>query len=178
MSGRHGECRFGAFVLRLSLIGLLLGACGSDRDGVKRLKKADAYVAAINWYVDSLPAPPPTTDGGGPGPVVVYVVNEQGGAINSDVQASVVSQLAGRKDDVTVRFADVRDDALQLDVEDQPVKEDGVLLLVGDVDERPPPLEFDVDVYRNLNDEVAYTMKVSRNNSQVTATAQTVGEQG
>lgn len=159
----------GAFVAVLSL-----AACTSEAAGVKPLSTADAYSAAINWYVDSLPAPPPTTGGDAPGPVIVYVVSESGKAINSQVQASVVANLADRKDEVTVRFADVRDDALEADVEGQPVKDDGVLLLVGEVEERPPPVDLALHVYRNIDDDIAYSMKIHRSGDEITATAQVV----
>ena len=106
------------------------------------------------------------------------MVSESGQAINSQVQASVVADLADRKDEVTVRFAYVRDDALDIDLEGQPVKDDGVLLLVGDVDERPPPVDLDIDVYRNIDDDVAYSMKIHRSGDEITATAQTVDVPG
>jgi hypothetical protein len=177
VSGRRGVSWISAFVLAVNLV-VLLAACTSEAAGAKPLTKADAYAAAINWYVDSLPAPPPTTDGDTPGPVIVYVVSETGKAINSQVQASVVADLADRKDDVTVRFADVRDDALDVDVENQPVKDGGVLLLVGEVDERPPPVDLNIDVYRTVEDDVAYSMKIHRTSGEVTVTAQTVVEPG
>jgi len=177
VSGRRGVSLIGAFMFAISGTALL-AACTSEAAGVKPLTKADAYTAAINWYVESLPAPPPTTDGDAPGPVIVYVVSESGQAINSQVQASVVADLADRKDEVTVRFADVRDDALDIDLEGQPVKDDGVLLLVGDVDERPPPVDLDIDVYRNIDDDVAYSMKIHRSGDEITATAQTVDVPG
>jgi len=177
VSGRRGVSLISASVVAIGIV-LFLAACTSDSGGVKPLSTADAYSAAINWYVDSLPVPPPTTGGDTPGPVIVYVVSETGKAINSQVQASVVADLADRKDDVTVRFADVRDDALDVDVEGQPVKDGGVLLLVGEVEERPPPVDLDIDVYRNVDDDVAYTMKVHRSGDEVTATAQTVDVPG
>ena len=177
VSGRRGVSLIGAFLAVVSVV-LFLAACTSDSAGVKPLSTADAYTAAINWYVDSLPAPPPTTDGDTPGPVIVYVVSETGKPINSQVQASVVADLADRKDEVTVRFADVRDDALDVDVENQPVKDGGVLLLVGEVEERPPPVDLNIDVYRDIEDDVAYTMKIHRTSGEITATAQTVDVPG
>jgi hypothetical protein len=77
-----------------------------------------------------------------------------------------------------VRFADVRDDALDVDVEGQPVKDGGVLLLVGEVDERPPPVDLNIDVYRNVDDDTAYTMKVHRTSGEITATVETVAAPG
>jgi hypothetical protein len=169
VSGRRGVSWFGA------AIGVIaFAACTSDAEGIKPIHTEDAYVAAINWYVDSLPAPPPTTNGDEPGPVIVYVVTLSGKAIDSQVQASVVADMADRKDDVTVRFADVRDDALEVDEETQPVKDEGVLLLVGEVEEANPPINVDVEVYRDMNDVRDYDMKIFRSGDEVTATAETV----
>lgn len=173
MSGRRGV----SLIVAVNVV-LFLAACTSDSAGVKPLTTGDAYSAAINWYVDSLPAPPPTTGGEAPGPVIVYVVSESGKSINSQAQASVVADFADRKDDVTVRFLDLRDDALDLDIDKQPVKDGGVLLLVGEVEERPPPVNLDVVVYHNVDDAVAYSMKIHRTNGEITATAQTVVEPG
>jgi len=177
VSGRRWVSLIGAFLVAVNLV-VLLAACTSDSPGVKPLSTADAYAAAISWYVDSLPAPPPTTGGDAPGPVLVYVVSQSGKSISSQAQASVAADFADRKDDVTVRFLDLRDDALDLDVETQPVKDGGVLLLVGEVEERPPPVDLEVEVYYNIDEVVTYSMKIHRKGDDITATAQTVVEPG
>lgn len=169
MSGRRGVAWIGAAAGALAM-----GACSSSSEGIKPIKRADAYVAAINWYVESLPEPPPTTGGDEPGPVVVYIGTQSGTAIDSQVQAFVVEDMADRKDDVTLRFLDVRDDALEMDQEDQPVKDDGVLLLVGEFEEAKPPIHVELEVYRNAADIATYDMKVFRSGDDVTATGETV----
>jgi hypothetical protein len=176
VSGRRWVSLIGAAICVSALS--LASACSSDSPGVKPIKAADAYTAAINWYVDSLPTPPPTTNGDAPGPAIVYVFSESGQAIPSDVQASVARNMAERKDEVTVFFIDVRDDALDVDLENQPVKDDGVLLLVGDVAEGPPPVNVLLNVYRDGTDNQPYEMKVFRSGSDVIATGETVAPQG
>jgi hypothetical protein len=147
-------------------------ACGSDDNGPISIKTSDAYSAAIRWYLDSVEATPPTTAAGdGSGPLIVYVAPESGKAIDSQAQASVVAEMADMTDRVTVRFADVRDDALDMEVPDLPVKDDGVLLIVGAVTEGPPPVDVDVAVYRNADDEHTFTMRITTAGDSFRATA-------
>ena len=166
----------GAAVVTGSMFGF--GGCSSTASGAGPIKKADAYAAAISWYVHSVPAPTPTTNGTAPGPLIVYVVAESGKAIDPQVQASVIADMAGRKNEVTVRFADIRDDALDVGLVNRPVKDNGALLLVGEVDEGLPPVEVAVSVYRNAADDQPYEMSIVRSGESVTATAQTTVGQG
>ncbi|MCU1395067.1 MAG: hypothetical protein JWM34_3495 [Ilumatobacteraceae bacterium] len=149
-------------------ISLLVPACSSDSAGAASVKTADAYSAAIRWYLGSVSATTPTTAGSGP--LVVYVAPENGKAINSEAQASVVKDMSQMSDVVTVRFADIRDDALETNVEDMPVKNDGVLLLVGEVRESAPPVEVDVDVYRSAVDTHSFVMRVTGTSGSFEAT--------
>jgi hypothetical protein len=159
-------------------LALALGACSSDKPGVKPLKTADAYVAAIRWYLDENPQPTPTSDEPAPDPLIVYVAPDSGKAISSVAQANVVEDMADLKDVVTVRFADVRDDALDTDAENQPVKDGGVLLLVGEVQQGPPPVDVDVSVYRDANDEHDYVMKVVRSGDEFISSSVTEVDRG
>jgi hypothetical protein len=92
----------------------------------------------------------------------MFVAPADGKPIGEQAQADVAAEMADMKDVVVVRFLDVRDDAVQTDVEGEPVKDDGVLLLVGPVEEGPPPLELQVGVYHNADDEHTFTMKISK----------------
>jgi hypothetical protein len=166
----------GVSVLIGSMFGF--GGCSSTPSGVGPIKQADAYAAAINWYIHSVPAPTPTTIGAASHPLIVYVVAESGKAIDSQVQASVIADMASRKNEVTVRFADVRDDALDVGLVNQPVKDNGALLLVGEVDEGLPPVRVAMSVYRNAADDQHYEMDIVRSGESVTATAQTTVGQG
>lgn len=155
-----------------------IAACSSDDDdGPMSIKTADAYAAAIRWYLASVETtPPPTTDPSGP--LIVYVAPATGKAIDSQAQASVVAEMADMTEQVTVRFADVRDDALDMELPDLPVKDDGVLLIVGAVTEGPPPVEVDVAVYHSVADEQAFTMRITTSGDSFRATAVSAVGQG
>lgn len=138
-------------------------ACSSESAAEPTVSTADAYSAAIRWYLDSVEptGTADTTDTTDSGPLIVYVAPESGKAINSQAQASVVREMSDMADVVTVRFADVRDDALQSDVESLPVKDDGVLLLVGDVPDERPPVDVQVVVYRDVDDTHIFVMRIT-----------------
>lgn len=147
-------------------------ACSSDSVAEPTVSTADAYSAAIRWYLDSVEPTAPTgtattTDSG---PLIVYVAPESGKAINSQTQASVVREMSDIADFVTVRFADVRDDALQSDVETLPVKDDGVLLLVGDVPDKQPPVDVQVAVYHDMDDTHTFVMRITEAGESFRAT--------
>lgn len=163
--------RLGGLICALSaLVGV--AACGIDDNGPVSIKASDAYSAAIRWYLDGVEAAPATTIiGDGAGPLIVYVAPESGKAIDSQAQASVVAEMADMTDRVTVRFADVRDDALDIELPDLPVKDNGVLLIVGAVAEGPPPVDVDVDVYRNADDQHTFTMRITTAGDSFRATA-------
>jgi hypothetical protein len=153
-----------------------VSACGSDKpDNPATVTAADAYNAAIRWYLGTVPAPTGTAE---TEPEIVFVAPASGKPIAVDTQAAVAAEMADMDDVVMVRFADVSDDALDLDLEDHPVKDDGVLLLVPDVVEGPQPLELNVGVYHNLNDQKLYSMKIIRTGSTFGATSVTEVEQG
>jgi hypothetical protein len=155
---------------------VLASGCSSDSTGAPSVKPADAYSAAIRWYVASVAAETPTTSD--EGPIIVYVAPESGKAISSQTQASVVKELYEMSDTVTVRFADVRDEVLETDVENLPVKDDAVLLLVGEVHEAAPPLDVGVNVYHNAEDTHSYRMTIIASGDSFAATAVTEVAQG
>ena len=148
------------WVALLGALGALLvaAACtSSPANGTSSLSEPAAYVTAIRWYVDTeigTSATPAT------GALVLYVAPADGKAISVQAQASVVVDLADMKDRVVVRFTDGRDDALNLDVENQPVKNKGVLLLVGPVATGSSPIDVKVGVYRDANDVSSFVMKI------------------
>jgi hypothetical protein len=133
-------------------------ACGSDKpDNPATVTAADAYNAAIRWYLGTVPEPTGTAD---PKPEIVFVAPASGKPIDVRTQAAVAAEMSDKDDVVMVQFTDVIDDALDVDLDGRPVKDDGVLLIVGDVTEVAPPLEMNVGVYRNENDDKLYSMKV------------------
>jgi hypothetical protein len=79
---------------------------------------------------------------------VVYVVGAEA-AIPIDVQAPVAAALL---DEVDVRFADERAEALDDSIEDAPVRDGGVLLVVGKVPQEGRQVDVVAERYRTSAD--------------------------
>ncbi len=178
-----------------------------DPEGPGAVSAADAYAAAIRWYVEMALVTEPTdaestenagnTESAGNtentantestantdqeddvGPLVVYIAPASGIPIAASDQADVIAELADMSETATVVFADAGDDAIDLEVENQPVKDDGVLLVVGKVVEGPPPVEVSVEVYHNVDESESFEMRIVRSGSDgYTVTAVTQLEQ-
>lgn len=127
-----------------ALVGL--AACRSSGPTTPSISSADAYTALVNWQVGQIG--PPTTDLPLP---VVYVTAEDGGTIDASTQAKVAANTV---DTAKVRFADERADAIDAATEGEPVKDDGVLLIVEKFDGKgTTSVPVGVTVYRDANDE-------------------------
>lgn len=150
-----------AVVAGAVLGGAALSACASDDTGPASVTRADAYEAVIRWYMDE-GLVPATTDATADEPAVIYVAPATGNPIDASAQAEVIAAMSDMSDTVFVVFADNRDDAIDLELADEPVKADGTLLLVGQVDEGPPPVEVSVDVYHDVNTQQSFQMNVVR----------------
>ncbi|MEO7398366.1 MAG: hypothetical protein ABIW84_07370 [Ilumatobacteraceae bacterium] len=173
MNARCRRCLVGALGLMLTT-----AACASDDDQPRSVSTADAYVAAIRWYAASVPQPDSTAGTVDTGPATVYVAPADGNAIDAGAQASVISAMAEMEDTIEVIFADVRDDAIDINDENQPVKDEGALLLVGKVVSGPPPVEVTVEVYRSIDDTESFHMRiVPAGSDDYTVTAVTQLEQ-
>jgi hypothetical protein len=153
-----------AVALLLALVGgTLLGACGqSGDDGADTDRVAGVYLAALRWAAASLaPSPPPTTAGGerpepDDDPPTVYALGLNGEAIPVAVQAVVVKEL---RDDVNVRFADARGDVVDDDGVER-VHDDGLLVSLGEVPETGDDVTLDAELYRDVDDDHAYQLRV------------------
>lgn len=142
---------------------LVLEACSSDGDVPRSVTAADAYVAVIRWYVAQAPQPPPSnTADSDPQPTHLYILSTEGNTIDAQDQATVVAELADISDSVMVVFADTRDEAVDLEVVGEPVKDQGALLLVGNVEEGQPPVDLSLQVYRSADDHWMVQMQIVR----------------
>ena len=119
-------------VLVLSVLAVAGAACGGQTDELSR--EAQVYAATIREVVRHQPPPPDDPDA----LPVVYVVAVGETTIAADVQAEVASEL--------------RDEAVDEDVENAPVLDDGVLIAVGELPADTDPVSMEVEVYRSERD--------------------------
>lgn len=128
-------------------------SCSSDGGADPNLRTAGIYEAALRWALETGSHPPPD-DGD---LIAVYVASSDGSSIATEAQLEVVNTM---KDDATLRFTDAQADALDEDVEGRPVKDDGVLVIVGPVADRSP-LDLEIEVYRNDVDDRSYVLQMA-----------------
>lgn len=124
----------------LALAALAACAGGGDAGRPQEARLADITSAVIVAVAGDHPA--------GEEPPVVFVVSRPDAKpIPLGVQAAVVDGLAGQ---VTVRFVDSDDEAIDREADARPVKE-GVLLRLGPVAATGDPVEVVVDRYLNMS---------------------------
>lgn len=155
-----------AGVVLAAVLGSVAGAgCGgSGEKGVSR--DAQVYVATIRDILAEQPAPaePDVLP-------VVFVVGVGETKIPADVQAQVAVEL---DDDADIRFADQRSEAMLENEEHVPVRDEGLLLAVGELLPDTDPVNLDVEVYRSDEDWSKVVLTVARGSSQWTVTSSSV----
>lgn len=141
----------------LTLAALVIAACGSDGSGAApTVEPAGALTAVVGWAVDGLE--PVVDDAGDVEPPVVYIAAKSSDTIGAGVQAAVVEATT---DTATVRFADDRHEAVDDNADKQPVKDDGIMLVVGEFPTSTRVVTLEVELYRALDDAASYVVEIS-----------------
>jgi hypothetical protein len=148
-------------VLALAVVALV--ACASDGSPSGPDRTVGVYEGIIRWSLSDEPAPPTQSK-----PPVVYVVTVDGDSLSPGAQTDVVRDL---KDDVTVRFADHRAEAIDDRAPGDPVRDGGVLLLIGAVVHGTGPLAVDLTVYRSASAERPTRVRLEQRAEDWTVTA-------
>jgi hypothetical protein len=130
---------------------LMAAGCrdGPDPTGVP----ADAVIVAV---VRAVAGTAPQTTVPGPLPVV-YVVSVAEDGVSAGVQAAVASAL---RDQVDVRFADRREEAVDDAASGEPVVDGGVLLVVDEIPESDGVADVAVEIYRNAADDTKWVFSL------------------
>lgn len=108
---------------------------------------ADAITAVVAWQAGE--QEPVIADDGEVQLPVIYVVADAGTTIDVGEQADVAESTV---DWATVRFADDIADTFDPDLEGEPVRDDGVMLLVGPIPEPAASIELPVVRYTAVDD--------------------------
>jgi hypothetical protein len=136
--------------------------CGASSDA-EEPRPAQIYVATIELALEG-ENPTAGTDK----LPVVYVVPLGETDIDATVQAAVASEL---HDVADVRFADKRSEAVQEDEPGMPVRDNGVLVGIGDVAEDGGPVDVQVEDYRSEDDWSKRVLTFVRRSSQWAVTS-------
>jgi hypothetical protein len=140
-------------------IGILIasGCNGSDTTPqADEVVPADAYIAVVGW--ESKQNDAVLDQNGDPELPVVYVAPADGGTIDVGIQAAVVEATV---DIAIVRFADDVSEALDTNETGEPVKDDGILLIVGDMPEPSNTIQLGVIRYRSMDDDAMLTIEIT-----------------
>jgi hypothetical protein len=159
-----------AMGLAIALFAVAGCSDGSDTTpDANQVVAADAYIAVVDWEVSE--HDPVMDEDGDVELPVVYVAPADGETIDVGIQAAVVEATV---DIAIVRFADEAAEALDADTEGEPVKDDGVLLIVGDLPEPSRTIELVVVRYQSIEDDSMLTVEItaSADGAAVTSTLQ------
>lgn len=146
---------------RLVIAGALfaaVSACGSDGDGSQdppAVTSAEAFTAIIRWEIAE--QEPVFDEDGNLELPVMYVASESGATVDIGVQADVVEATA---DDAVVRFSDASIDSIDEGLEGQPVKDDGVLFVVGAMPSGDARLDVQVRRYVSVDDDKSLRIEI------------------
>lgn len=109
----------------------------------QRLDPDDTVVPSSSLVDDDLP--------------VVFVVSVGEEQLSAGVQADVASAL---RDEIDVRFSDARDEAIDADAEMEPVRDDGVLIVLNGVPKLGNPALVTVEIYKTRHEHVKLVFSV------------------
>lgn len=122
-------------------------ACGGDESpDSSDVQPASAFTAIVEWQASELD--PVIDDNGKVKRPVIYIASADGETIDVGVQADVAESTI---DIATVRFTDESGDAFDDDLADRPVRDDGVMLLVGALPDAAPSVLVDVVRYLGVD---------------------------
>ncbi|MGA9276932.1 hypothetical protein [Ilumatobacter sp.] len=139
-------------VLAVALVG-----CSSDPEPEQTtVAAADAFTSIVRWEIDQLE--PVIDDDGNVEAPVIYLASGSGGTIDVRVQADVVAEIG---DAAVIRFADDGRDAIDESLDNEPVKDDGVLIVLDDFQPDAATVEARIVRYRSIDDDEAWLLEVT-----------------
>lgn len=147
-----------------------LTACGASANDPETTqgRAAQVYEMAIRSIVEDELGDTTTTDDE-PRPVV-YVVGLDGRRIDDEVQAKLVQEL---DDDINLHIQDDRSEAIDDSEDDEPVREEGILVLLGPVPEEGPRFDLQLERYQSLDahEELLMSFRFDGEDWSVTSTS-------
>lgn len=137
----------------------MFAACSSD-DAVSTdvVGTADAIAAVVAWQAGEQARAP--SDNGEEQLPVIFVVAADGTTIDIGVQADVT---AATIEWATVRFADQVADTFDPDLDGEPVRHDGAMLLLGPIPDPANSIELDLVRYYAVDNGEPYTLEITSN---------------
>ena len=136
---------------------VVASGCGSSGNEPPKaeVSAAEAYTAVVRWEVSERPA---VVDADGEVELpLIYLSAESGETIDIGVQADVVEATV---DEVVVRFSDDSVDSLDQGLDGIPVKDDGVMLILGDFSKGEATIRPSMRRYRSIDEDMMFRMEI------------------
>jgi len=149
---------------------IALVGCTSDPEPVQpTVTPGNAYTAIVRWELEQT-EPIVDADGNVVEPII-YLAAGSGGMVDVRVQADVVSAI---DDAAVIRFADDARDARDESLDQIPVKDDGIMLLIDEFEPDQAKVEARTVRYRSLDDNDAWILEVVATDDGATVTSANV----
>ena len=149
---------------------IVLVGCTSDPEPVQpTVTPSSAYTAIVRWELEQT-EPIVDADGNVVEPII-YLATGSGGMVDVRVQADVVSAI---DDAAVIRFADDARDARDESLDQMPVKDDGIMLLIDEFEPDQAKVEARTVRYRSLDDNDAWILEVVATDDGATVTSANV----
>lgn len=131
--------------------------CTSDPESESgTVGQENAYVAIVRWEIEQ--SEPVVDEDGDVEVPVIYLAAGSGETVDVGVQASVVATV---DDAATIRFADQAAHALDEDAVGEPVKDDGVLVVIDEFEAGQPTVDARVSRYRSIDDDATWILELT-----------------
>jgi hypothetical protein len=152
-----GRSRGALSVAAAAVAVLALVGCGSDPEPEQAtVTPTNAYTAIVRWEIERS-EPMIDAEGNVEAPVI-YLAAGSGGIVDVRVQANVVSNI---DEDAVIRFADDARDARNEDLDNEPVKDNGVMILIDEFEPDQAKVEARVVRYQSIDDNNAWILEVA-----------------
>lgn len=125
-----------------------------------------AYIAIVEWEVQQ--TEPVLDEEGNVEAPVIYLASVLGGTVDAGVQAGVVATI---DDAAVIRFADDPRDARDDGLEGEPVKDEGVMLVLNEFTPDQSVVDAQVARYLSADDVATWRLEVTARDDGATVTA-------
>jgi hypothetical protein len=134
-----------------------LVGCSSDPEpNLATVTPAKAYTAIVRWEIERS-EPVLDADGNVEAPVI-YLAAGAGGTVDVRVQADVVANI---DDAAVIRFADDARDARDKELENIPVKDNGIMILIDEFEPDQAKVEARIVRYRSIDDNSTWILQMT-----------------
>lgn len=136
---------------------LALVGCTSDPEPERAtVTPAKAYTAIVRWEIERS-EPVLDADGNVEAPVI-YLAAGAGGTVDVRVQADVVANI---DDAAVIRFADDARDARDEKLENIPVKDNGIMILIDEFEPDQAKVEVRIMRYQSIDDNSTWILQMT-----------------